>query len=154
MIISSPIRQLGGRDFKVFLENFVRCYEIYNGKDHLTIIALHNKYGATDFIAKLVGLGVSQTSLDDVLCASSSNDLSKMGYAGHTTQSGDVSDHQAEAVSRIQRFWRKQWPKLRDARKFSQTFHGRAVDSQLELFTVCTSTDQSIKEKLPFALFF
>ena len=153
-ILSSPIRQLGERSFKVFLENFVRCYEIYNGKDQLTIVALHNEYGASDFIAKLVGLGVSQTSLDDVLRVNRSDDLSKMGYAGQVTQSGDLSDHQAQAVLRIQHFWRKHWPKVRDARNFSQTFHGRTIDSQLELFTVCASTDLSIKEKIALRALF
>ncbi|KAL1886900.1 hypothetical protein Plec18167_000835 [Paecilomyces lecythidis] len=133
---------------KTLQRDFVRSYEIYNGKDSLHVITLNDSDTCPLYLREFIVNGATLTKLSTVLESSLLSQEAKV-TAGAGDGSTDIESHtedDSEMVTRLQRRWRHILPRIRSARESRRTPRGETIAS---LFKVC---DACLPSTLHFSL--
>lgn len=134
---STAFRSLHPENFNLFSRNFAGSFGIYNGKDSLKIIKLDDTQDSPALLQRFAAIGVSQTSVAEVLAVNSSG---TWGAAPSTedantedtkNDSSEYSAQYTDAVLKIQRFCRKYLTRVQEANRFRETAQGQITESLL-----------------------
>lgn len=132
------------------MQDFVKHYERYDHKNGLVVVKPNGQQKFSTAINKIVELGADQCTLAQVISCNKAADM-------WTTPNLDDADTQqfsfeeTNASLKILHFWRRYWPRKREARKFSLTFEAQVIDSYHDLIAGC---EPSIKSKVAIRALF
>ncbi|KAI9892526.1 MAG: hypothetical protein M1814_001483 [Vezdaea aestivalis] len=153
-IISIPLMKcshLNHGSMPDLLDKLASSFKSYDDKDSLKLVRISAGYYAADNKAK--SLGISTVLINEVVDNASSFIESRVLSERQSATEAEETDQQrrqAEAVSTICQFWKRQIPKLRESKEYLNSGLGRL---RAKLLSFCVTETLTLTERMKVRAF-